>query len=411
VEPVPASATDVFSHHLARQSETRMTVVAHCDAGIDIEAMRRALAMLMEEEPILRAGMEHDDGWLIWVHRPDIGVDDVLEEQYGYSGDGEEFCFGAVDPHRPPLWGLVIARQGHCDTVALSMAHALGDGRALMHLFERLMTLYLDPEAFPGPAASLPSRDLSSAFSDGEMERLAAGGAGPFSSWPSLYRDLSMTRGRMALRSLDADSFSAARGKWKREEGATVNDVLMAAMALTLRDLTGEGGEASVSATVDNRQYMSSRAPKIANMSANFALHLGDVTGMEMPAAIREVNRGIEALRREGRLGKEDLASFASMEGMDEMDELIDTMCSGDEGGRSLYFITNVGILDWDTSIDRSLGIRRAYMAYPGISPPTLGVVCCGHNGELHLSMGHYEGLPAELADELLETVLRYVSG
>ncbi len=388
-----------------------MTVVAHCERGIDIEGMRRALALLMDEEPILRAAMEHHEGWLYWVHRPGIGVDDVLEEHHGYSGDGEGVCFGAVDPHRPPLWGLAIAHQGHCDTAALSMAHALGDGRALMHLFERLMTLYLDPEAFVGAAASLPSRDIATVFQEGEMERLAAGGAGPFSSWPSLYRGLSNERGRMAVRSLDADSFSAARERWKREEGATVNDALMAAMALTLRDLTGEGEEASVSATVDNRQYMSSRPPSIANMSANFALRLGDVRGMGMPDAIREVRRGVQALREEGRLGKEDLATFASMESLEEMDALIDAMYRGDEEGRSLYFITNVGVLRWDPAIDRSLGIRRAYMAYPGIRPPTLGVVCCGHNGELHLSMGHYEGLDPELADGMLESILGYLSG
>lgn len=384
-----------------------MTLVTHLDTKLDLHRLETTLESLMVENPILKARMEHKGDWLEWVYDPVVTASKIIKVHHNV--DESEFCFGKMNPHKAPLWEINVSRKGEEDVLALSMAHALGDGKALMALFGMIAERYNVPNhVIQNPPSSLPSRDITMLFlDDDEIRRRACAATAPHSPWPSLYEHSVMKGGHLAIKTMDPLLFSESRRHWKREAGATVNDILMAAMALALRDMTGKSRNTIISGTVDNRQFIKRDVPTIANLSSNFAINLGDISGMGMAETIAIVHRSIEELRKEDRLGKDDLATYANIHSVEEMDRLVSEMYESSESGTALYFLSNVGELSW-TNLGR-LTPKTAYVAYPGIRPPTLGVVSSSYLGVLYLTMGHYAGLPAARADELLSRMIDHL--
>ena len=406
MEPVPATATDVFSHHLSRDSEIKMTMVVRIPHRVDRSVLTDAVSAVMDAEPILRSYLRHEDDWLSWHHDPEMSASQIVKEHESHDGDDDRFCLGALGVHSPPLWEVNLA-HGDEDTVAISMSHALGDGKALMYLSDLVLRVYAGDPA-PSRATSIPERSLDKLA----KPEVAIGDSflmNGVSAWPSLYVSRGMKKGRLVKRTLGAKQFAAARSAWKSAEGATVNDLLLASLALSLRDLTGKSDDAVVSATADLRRYAVDKVPDIANFSSNYAIGLGDLKDAEMKDAVRTVKTEMDRLKKADELGIEDLEMFRRINTMGQMDSLIESLYSLDELDKALYFVTNTGNIVWSPAVIDSLGPTKAYIAYPGIRPPTLGVVCSSHAGELNINLGHYEGLMEGRADELLDRMIGHI--
>lgn len=383
-----------------------MTLVIRSSQRIDGQRMLRVVESLLVDEPILSAQMRHSGDWLEWIQDPDVTAEDILMEHTDHDGDDERFCYGRFDLHKAPLWRVDLA-HGVEDTLAVSLAHAMGDGRSLLILVDRILRLYVDPTE-PEPKASMPDRSVAQVMRPGESasSRLQD----PTAIWPTLYEGTTHDEGRLMMRRIPPEEFLRLRKEWKRKHSATVNDILLAAFALSLRDLTGSGEHAVVSATVDNRQYASGKVTDIGNFSTNYALPLGDVRGMDMPEAVKAVKGQMDILKETGGLGREDLELFNKLTTVDQVDSVIDVMYSSSREGEAMYFITNVGDIRWNDAVSSRMRITDSYMTYPGIKPPTIGVVVSSFNGCLNLNFGCYEGLPIAKARELLDTIVRHLS-
>ncbi len=374
---------------------------------VEALALSEAVNVVMDAEPILRSYLHHEGDWMSWHHDADITASSIVNEHDVHDGDDGRFCFGALGLHSPPLWEVNLA-HGEEDTIAISLSHALGDGRALMYLSDLLLSVYAGDPA-PSRATSMPERSLDQVA----RPQAAIGESffmnGPSAAWPSLYESYAMEGARLVERTLTAQEFTAVRQGWKSATGATVNDILLASLALTLRDMTGQSDNAMSSATADLRRYATHPVPEIANFSSNYAINLGNLSDADMQQVVRTVNEEMDRLKNTEYLGVEDLEMFRRIGKLEQMDRVIESLYSIDDLDKALYFVTNIGDIVWSPSVLESLNPTKAYIAYPGICPPTLGVVCSSHAGELNLNFGHYRGLRDDLADELLDRMVSYI--
>ena len=381
-------------------------MVVRIPGRVDGPALTKAVSAVMEAEPILSSYLIHEGDWMSWHHDPDLSASMIVKEHDDHDGDDSRFCLGPLELHSPPLWEVNLA-HGEEDTLAISISHALGDGKALIHLSNLILTVYAGGPT-PHRTVNIPERSLDQLAKPEGVIGDSFLMNGP-SAWPSLYESRGMNKGRLVKRTIGAKEFTAARSAWKSVIGATVNDILLASLAMSLKDMTGQSDNAVMSATADLRRYAIDQVPEIANFSSNYAINLGDLKDVDMQNAVKIVKTEMDRLKNADELGVEDMEMFRRIRKIEQMDKLIESLYSLDEHDKALYFITNIGNIVWNPMVIESLQPTKAYIAYPGIRPPTLGVVCSSHAGELNINLGHYEGLPEGRADELLDRMIGYI--
>jgi WS/DGAT/MGAT family acyltransferase len=248
------------------------------DGRFRIDAARDAIQARLNMVPRFRQRLNTPHrglGWPLWVDAPDFDIADHVGVMTIPAPADEAQLLLTIERLRSrpldrsrPLWqmwflpGLPDRRVG----LYVKVHHAIADGAAGVATLGALLDAVPDPRAAPAPPftpAPLPSR--RELFADNlhrrvqELARTASALVRPVSTvrrvragWPAVHETLATERApRTSLNRLIGPGrrFAVIRGRLDHVKqvanghGATVNDVLMAAIAGGLRDLLYGRGE------------------------------------------------------------------------------------------------------------------------------------------------------------------------
>lgn len=256
-------------------SDYNMQVALRLNGALDLNALRRALHLVLERHEALRTTLHHVGDCVVQRIHPPSAVSLEAEEWLTLSRHERRAAVAATveadalapfDLERtPPLRVRLLRAELDEHVLLLSMHHALGDGHSIALVLNELMQSYA---AFwrgsrpPLPVVGLQYADYAqwqSVWIETEQARAQLaywtrklGAEPPVPRWPS--------RGSRALPGHASRSHSLELAEplvrdlnaWGRQSGATLPAILLAAFAVLLR-CYGGSAEQRIGVPVSNR--------------------------------------------------------------------------------------------------------------------------------------------------------------
>jgi NRPS condensation-like uncharacterized protein len=213
----------------------------------------------------------------------------------------------------PPPFRIVLAHGPIGDSILLNLHHAAGDGIGAMRLMRSILNAYAavdDPLAPLDPLAVRDVRSLAGARSPAERvvrayalqrhvarqwgppTRVARDGGRPRPGYGAELHSLSL-----------ADTRALIAG---RPDGTTVNDVLLAALAVAIRRWNAAHLRATHRITLSmpvNLRPPAWRTEVVGNFASYVTVSLGTADGLDLPHAIEAVGEQTRAIKRDGVAG------------------------------------------------------------------------------------------------------------
>ncbi|RPK40427.1 Dimodular nonribosomal peptide synthase [Streptomyces sp. ADI92-24] len=289
------------------------------DGFIDPDRLRRALQLLLDRHPLLRASFRQLPGGdvvqrlaghvtLPWreTDTADTTLDDVLREDRA-----EPF-----DLARPPLLRATLVRDGHRHRLLLTLHHIVADGWSVSVLLRELTAAYRGEE-LPAPASPRPylawlaARDRDTAR---EAWRQALSGLDGPTRLSVLSTAADDERAPARPEQVDTrlpEEFTAALTAYARTHGLTLSTVVHGAWALLLGALTG-------SRDIVFGTTVSGRTTEVAGLDAAVGLFINTVparVGLRPQESLTELLRRVQdehtALLDHQHLGLADIQRIA----------------------------------------------------------------------------------------------------
>jgi NRPS condensation-like uncharacterized protein len=253
VDTTRLNVLDELYLHLDREDEPwTVHVEIRVEGHIDSERLEAAVREAARRHPIARARLADSratDVRYHWEIADELGEVD-LRETDGDLARAREALLSLTPPlDRPGPFSLLLAHDPEGDVIVLNLHHAAGDGLSALRLMGSIARAYAGVDDPPPPVDPLAVRDVASIAGPGSIaERV--------------------TRGRAALdylaRGVSTPTRIAAQGEGERPgygfelmtfepdeverlvalrtEEATVNDVLLGGLAVTIRRWNEEHG-------------------------------------------------------------------------------------------------------------------------------------------------------------------------
>jgi NRPS condensation-like uncharacterized protein len=326
------------------------------DAPLDAERLRRAAALLLEAEPILGCRLDESGRQPVWVSAP--GAPPVYVEADAAGWDAV-ICT-PIDLATGPL--VRVAHDPASHRVLLTATHAATDGGGMVHALGRLAELYRalgrDPDHRPTPDPGAPRglrqlwralpwrmrlQALSNAGQRLQLQRIA---------FPAHQLRIPDDGRQTDTLFLSRSLHSAPLAAWARARGATVNDLLQAAMLRALVAVEPWDGTSALSlnSTIDLRRHLpGGRARAVCNLSTGQLLTLGRTLGDTLDDTVAAVGAFTRAQKAAGLglslevvgLPLVALVPYARLRrGIEE------ALAKPRDGGRPADSLTNVGTMD-----------------------------------------------------------------
>jgi NRPS condensation-like uncharacterized protein len=236
--------------HLDRDEEPwSVHLEIRVEGRIDAQRLEAAAREAARRHPIARARLAPSRGtdvryeWEIADELADVDLEEVD------SGDAENLARArerllsrTPSLDRPGPFALLLAHRAGGDVVVLNLHHAAGDGMSALRLMGSIARAY-GGEADPVPAADpLALRDVAAMAAPGSIkERLTRGRAAldylarGVSAPSRIAPDGDSSRPGYGFELLEFGPEEVRRLLEHRSGGATVNDVLLGALAVTVR--------------------------------------------------------------------------------------------------------------------------------------------------------------------------------
>jgi NRPS condensation-like uncharacterized protein len=423
---------DEFYLHLDREDEPWSV---HLEVGVegrlDAERLREAIRAGVAEHPMARVRLcpsraidvryqwdlvdELDEVPLTVASCADDEALEIERERLMDHGPSLE---------HPPPFAVTLAHHPAGDAVMLNLSHAAGDGMSVVRLMASFLRAYAgieDPVASVDPLAV---RDIGRLVNSGSVTaRLARG-----RTLIEQASRLTSTPARIApqgggerpgygfrLMDLDAEDLETVRGH--RRDGATVNDVLLAALGVTVARWNERHG--ADPATVSVMMPVNLRPPEWrTEVAGNFAsivsVPLAPEDCADLPTAIDAAAASTRRIKSRGAAGliidllelptatlptavKQRLQDLIVLTGS----RLVDTTV-----------LSNLGRLDALPELDKAGGsVNRVWFSPPGRMPLGASLGAATYDGELFLCLRYRHSLfdaagAAAFASLLGETLL-----
>ncbi|MEA2431225.1 MAG: hypothetical protein QOF65_638 [Thermoleophilaceae bacterium] len=260
METAPLNVLDELYLHLDREDEPwSVHLEVRAEGRVDAERLEAAVREAALRHPIARARLgssRFTDVRYDWEIADELGDVDLEEVDCTDAADAdrarEELLSRTPSLESPGPFSLLLAHEPGGDTIVLNLHHAAGDGLAALRLMGSIARAY-GGEADPLPPEDpLEVRDIQSLAGGGSVkERIARGRA----MLDYLGRGVS-TPARIARDGEgDAPGYGFERVTFEPDEvrqiverrrgGATVNDVLLGALAVTVRRWNDDHGEST----------------------------------------------------------------------------------------------------------------------------------------------------------------------
>lgn len=403
MERLAATGPDVFGHLLNLIADNTVRTVVILYKRIQRHQLVSAFDSLLREEPILACRLVRDsDDWMYWEHQGNIDPDEYVNEIWADTDDPFPYCHEPVPDDEAPQMRITLIHGPVKDHLILASNHSVLDGKGMKELTR--MTLERCA-ARPGAVfpSQIPARSEKSIWDNLPHDRMKGHEDDwPYCRWPSMYDEMGRRDGQIMVREVNIDKMLTIRKDYPFH--ATIHDLLIAAFYMALLEARGGVDGGVVSSTVDDRRYMSSSPPSLANVSSNY--------GIELPYtstfydAVQEVSSA-HARMKEDFIGLPNLAQFSRVRTVTEMEDIIRCMRKGCGREEAQYFISNLGPYDIDDETVQGLGIESLFGTYNGSEPPTIGITVSTFQGVMNLNTGYYAGIDKERLNSFMDRMVR----
>ena len=256
VQTTSLSVLDELYLHLDRKDEPwSVQLEVQVEGEVDAERLRGAIGEAAHRHPLARARLADTsaiDPRYEWEILDEL--EDVPLEVTRCAGDGEldaarERHLGESPPlDRPGPFAVLLAHHPKGDSLVLNLHHGAGDGLSAVRLMGSIARAYASEEDPIPPVDPLAARDVRPLAGQSLADRVTRGraaleylgrGTAPPARIAPRGGDERPGYG-FELVELGPDEVETVRAH--RHGGATVNDVLLAALAMTVREWNDRHG-------------------------------------------------------------------------------------------------------------------------------------------------------------------------
>lgn len=419
---VPSSPLVSAVEGIGALAQQRLQVTVHVRGRIDTGLLRRAVVETARSVPELAGRFEPGfwrSGWRE-QDEPPWRIEEVDAANRENAAEVERARFAAPCDHADPLHLTVVHLQDG-DRLVAHVSHLLGDGGGTKELMYRLAANYrhlVVGGTAPEPIRR-PRHPLWRLLRGVRIRRLPRYLLGFFDQFWGLrpsggsavsMRNVGETVARCERLHLPADRVDRLKASW-RDEGATVNDLLLTAFAHGLQEMPGgPHHEINLVVTADLRQLLD-QPDHVENLSSIHSLRLGTrplPTATEMVSGVRAITRRWKrtGLGLATAVYSVALAAILPARWLSRMVGKL--VVSGPPADVSRIVMTNMGRLDPER-LDFGAGpCTAAYILPPLGYAPTLIAGATGCCGAVDLSVAYQEpALARDVVVGLLESVDR----
>ncbi|MEA2483954.1 MAG: hypothetical protein QOC55_1901 [Thermoleophilaceae bacterium] len=303
MQTTPLNVLDELYLHLDREDEAwSVHVEIRVEQHIDADSLRSAVAEAAAVHPMARARLaparptDVSYSWEISDTPPDIDVVEIdCRQGDDLSAARERLLGGSPSLERPGPFTLLLAHDAGGDVLVLNLHHAAGDGLSAVRLMQSIARAYSGEEDPMPEVDALAARDVSAIAAPSIKERLTRGRAAldyvargvspPTRLTPAGERD----RAGYGFAFLSLDPAEVEQLLGLRREGATVNDVLLAGLAVAVRrwnEAHGDGVGAVYLMMPINLRPPEWRDDVLGNFASYVSVRLGPDEHLALDAAI-----------------------------------------------------------------------------------------------------------------------------
>ena len=386
-------------------------VEARVTGRLEPERLAAALAAAVQRHPIARARLaevrstDRHHRWEILDGIEEVPMHIAVCEDEAMLARARErhFAFSPSLDVAPPF-AVLLAHVPDGDALLLNLNHAAADGIGAVRLMRSILRAYAgedDPVPAIDPLAVRDVRDLAGPASAAE-----AGARARALAWATMRRVVPATRvagdggdGRPAY-GFELMSFSrgqTAAVTARRAPGTTINDVLVAGLAVAVtrwNDQHGRpSGRVSVTMPVNLRPPLW-RTEVVANFASYATVTLGAHEREDLTRAVKATGKRTATIKRDGLSGTVvDLLAVPDMLSVGAKRRLQDLIPLTGDVVVDTTSLSNLGALDELPSLGEAGPVRAMWFSPPGRMP--LGA-CFGvltFEGRLHLTLRYCHAL------------------
>ena len=291
----------------------------------------------------------------------------------------------------PPPFTMLLAHGPVGDTVVLNLHHAAGDGIAAARLMLSIMRAYAGADDPVPPLDPLAVRDVGALAGTASLAegivRIRALAQHAACQWIPPARVAAVGGGDrpgygVELLALSRDETDAVRAL--RTDGTTVNDVMLAALAVAVRRWNAEHGRSTLRVTLSmpvNLRPREWRTEVVGNFASYVSLSCGIAD--DVPCALEGIGRQTRAIKRDGLAGVVvDLLAGPSLmriAAKRRLPELI-TLTGG-------VMVDTASLSNLGTLPPAGKDVEAVWFSPPGRMPLGVAFGAATHDDRLHLAL------------------------
>jgi NRPS condensation-like uncharacterized protein len=385
------------------------------EGRLDATRVAAAIAAACRRHPIARARLAPWRGTDVryrWDIADAVGDDDVPLHVRSCEGDEalraarEELLDAGPGLDSAPPFAMTLAHHPHGDALMLNLSHAAGDGISAVRLMASILRAYAgEPDPLP-PVDPLDVRDIGPLVDSRSLmsrlvrsRALAAQGSRMLAPPARIAADSAAARDGygFALLRLDAGELEHLRSL--RTPGATVNDVLLGALAVTVHEWNEAHGEGSQRLSIImpvNLRPAEWRTEVVGNFASYVSVAFDASEQDDLERAVAAAAERTRRIKQDGVAGLVvDLLELPTatlpVAVKRRFQDLIELT-----GSRFVdtTMLSNLGRLDALPRLDAEAGsVDRVWFSPPGRMPLGASLGAVSYGGELFLTLRHRHAL------------------
>jgi NRPS condensation-like uncharacterized protein len=409
VTSVPFNLLDELFLNLDREDEPwGVHFEVHLTGRVDPDRLTGAVAAATQRHPIARARLaswsRHDLGyrWEIADAVDRVPVTIVACPDDAALDAVRELLF-ATSPSldAPPPFAVVLAQGPAGDSVMLNLHHGAGDGIAALRLMRSILRAYAG-EDDPVPSCdALAVRDVRALAGAATLEErivrgraLARHAARQMSPVTRLVRQGQDERPAYGFRLMPFSAEETAAVVARRAGGATVNDVLLAALGVAIRRWNASHGRrpGRIALTMPvNIRPAAWRTEVVANFATYVTISLAPRDTEDLPRAVAATAAETQRVKRDRLAGLVvDLLAGSSMMPVGAKRRLPELIAMSGDRAVDTASLSNLGVLDALPALGGDAGrVDAVWFSPPMRMPLGTGFGAVTLDGRLHVALRH----------------------
>ncbi len=411
---------DFFSELLREHSDQVIHMLLYFDGKLEQNKMQQAVMGAITAEPVCNSRLVEINDILWWGLRPSACPGDFFSviEKKGLDSAISQALSEHIDPCQGPQIKVFLIRaiEAIGDVLVINACHVAMDGRGLKDIAGLIMELYHrspeDPSSVAGrkcavtcdlPLISrlLPSGDVSSG-----PDETSSG----TDRWIFPVQSSEDHRPAYAVMTIPGSRVRSIHAK-RKELGVTVNDLLLAVVAMACKNLEKgiDQAECSFLTTIDLRRYYPVPGRSVLNYSTAFEVRIPVKQNDTLSYLCRMVHEIMENKKNDFPGMKDALdAELLWQSGVSAARETLRNRIRDPENYvNQIPIVTNTGIIDLGLTNHCTPQVRNACMLPCHAPSPAFFVSISTFHDSMTISSTYYR--PA-VADEQVRTLFDWIN-